>query len=361
MATFTVFAPNSVTQYDSLQAAVSAAPVGAIVRVPLGVHILDRLVIPRTIRLEGEFAYMQARPAFNDGGWGAAYNYGQSVGSVLVFTCTDGNAIDFTGSNEGGLYGGLSLADLCIVGSGGTATGLALGSLTNQKGRIQLATLSIGNFKVGLKVTGIYSGGARDVVISGCETGLSVHGNALAFDNLDIRSCTTGVMFENANLVRINGGAIQGCDTGVDSMIANENSVNGVYFEGNTTATIHLSATANHNHINRCHYSTVSGSLIIDGANNRIDMADITTAPVLLNGQSNILYDGQYGSPTVTLGQFGNYREYMLPMTYANVGRFLKVIEGGNATRDGVFVKGCDVVAQSNGIMYKVTPGIIPL
>lgn len=362
MPVYTVLSPNTIQTFTDLQSAVNSCPRGGVVKVSQGYTFIERLTIPRAMKIEGENVTMLARPSYQDGGWGVNYNYGQSAGSVLVFTATDGNALDFTNTNEDGLDQSLTLSNLAIIGIGAAGvTGLAYGSAINRKGRIRLDDVYIGNFATGLAITNVYSGSIRDLVVCGCDTGVKINGNALVLDSVDIRSCGTGIQLETANSIHIHGGEIQSCQQGIHAVQATECSVGGVYFESNSNYAIRLESTANHNKIDRCHYSTATDAIQIEGANNRVEMADISSAPIVLNGQSNVLYDAQYGSPQVTLGQFGNYREFILPMTYANVSRFLMTVEGGSAARDGLYIKGFDILAMSNSILYKVTPGVIPL
>lgn len=359
---FTVYSPGLVAQYETLQAAVTACPSGGLVKAPVGVWTMERLTIPRTMRIEGAYAELLSRPTFGSSAWNSANGYGKAVGTVLAFTCTDGNAIDFTGPNEGGLFASVSFRNLCIVGSGGTATGLALGSLTNSKSAIRLDQVHVGNFEIGVDIHTIFSGSVRDCIVSGCETGVKLNGNTLVIDNPDIRACTTGILLGGSGSTRIEGGAIQSCDYGVDTDEANEDSINGTYFEGNTTAAIRISSDSNHNIIHHCHFGTETDALIIDGGDNKVFIAARSDAPITINGSNNIVYDGAYGTPNLTLGAFGNYRLFINPYNYGGQSRFHFEIEAENATRNGVRLHNQALLLEDGDTLSKLTAGgIVPL
>lgn len=363
---FTVYAPGTVTQYADLQTAVNACPQGGLVRVPQGFWVMERLVIPRTMRIEGDYAELLSRPAFGSNAWNAANGYGKATGSILVFTCTDGNAVDFTGVNEGDLFASVSVRNLCIVGSGGTATGLALGSLVNSKSAIRLDQVHVGNFAVGVDIHTIFSGSVRDCIVCGCETGIQLNGNTLVIDNPDIRACTTGILLNGAGSTRVGGGAIQGCAYGIDMAEANEDSVNSTYFEGNTIAAIRISETSNHNQINHCHFSLPSDAVLIEGGDNKLTIAARSDAPITITGSNNIVYDGAYGTANLTLGSFGNYRLFVKPYTYGGQSRFHLALEAENATRNGLRLLNHNLLLEDgDGVISELTAspglGITPL
>ena len=275
------------SEFASLQDAVTAVPNGGTVIVPRGVWEGDA-VIPdnKYVHLQGVSpAMMGQSPALGSTQWDyLLVSYPQSFlnGSILRGHITaTGNAAK------------LSMTNIIMIGHG-EGIGIDLGN-TSQVGGYGgvYDNVDIGNYEIGMRAEKTYNLTINKMRIYGVGTGLSLkNGNLIRLRDVDIINCTLGADLKG--VISWTGGSVQSCQDGV--VIWQMGGYMGnVYFEeiaGNS-----LVFDGYGGHLDPNYYASNSGKLIIKGYNNVLDLGWTVGTPQFTSTARNnfvTLWGGEY-------------------------------------------------------------------
>ena len=315
------------SEFASLQDAVTAVPNGGTVIVPRGIWEGDA-VIPagKYVHIQGVSpAVLGQTPPLGSSQWDYLLaNYSDTFlnGSILR------GQIDASANASK-----LALTNLLMIGHG-SGTAITIGADGYMSTVAPIEGVSIGNYDVGIRATKAYLLTIDKMQIAGVGTGLIIRdGNLNRLWNVDITYCQLGADLKGEVIWQ--GGSVQACTDGAK-----------VYLTGGYIGQIHFEQIANisldfdgyGSKLDPNFYATNSGRVIIRGYNNILDMGWVSNVEFVYP-KSSYNFVRLYGNYTA-----GGWQDRI--ETIKNIGtvstQYVNQQTGQVYYPDGVVIRGAD-------------------
>jgi hypothetical protein len=294
----------------AIQRAIDTAPSGGLVFFPTGRYKVTTLAVTKQLTLQGTGANSYNSDRYGSATWRASP---PDAGSVIESPATTGSVIGFVVD----YVCPLNLRDLCIKGLGDdtrTTVGVTLGAANKYTGRSVWSNVSFLNLHVGLTMVGAMDCVFTNLVVNGCDTGVSLglNSNQNVFAQLNATNCNTGLRISGATKNYVVGGAMQACHEWAMDFHGEENDVAGVYFENVSAkggAIICRGPTAGDaNTFKQVHLGTPHDNVQFDSNGNLLEVSKYSPGRVTFSPGSHLnRLIGNHSGPFTDSGN-GNWR-----------------------------------------------------